>query len=53
MNIDYTEVDFRASQMKWDSTLEQKGLGYFPSVWEKRRLCSGSKRSAVCSIQQH
>lgn len=46
-------MDFRASWMKWDSTLEQKGLGYFPLVWEKRRLCSGSKRSTVCSLQQH
>lgn len=53
MNTDYTEVDFRTSQMEWDSTLEQKGSGYFTPLWEKWRLSSGSKSSAVYSLQQH
>lgn len=48
MNTDYTGADFRANQMKWDSTLEQRGPGYFNTLWEKRRLCSGSKSTTVC-----
>jgi len=47
MNTDYIEADFQATQMKWDSTLEQKGPGYFALVWERRRLCSGSKSSTL------
>lgn len=48
MNTDYSGADFRATQMKWDSTLDQRGPGYFDALWEKRRLCSGSENTTVC-----
>lgn len=48
MNTDYSGADFRASQMKWDSFLDQRGPGYFDALWGKRRFCSGSESTTVC-----
>lgn len=35
MNTDYSRADFRASKMKWESTLDQRGSGYFDALWER------------------